>query len=89
MAIVSVATAPFPGQQPGTSGLRKKVTVFQQPRYLENFVQALFDVLHGETGRATGQTLVVGGDGRFYNRVAVQTILKMAAARGMNASTLS
>jgi phosphoglucomutase len=78
----SLPTTPFAGQLPGTSGLRKKVTVFQQPRYLENFVQALFDVLHGETGRATGQTLVLGGDGRFHNRVAVQTILKMAAARG-------
>jgi phosphoglucomutase len=58
--------------------LRKKVTVFQQPRYLENFVQALFDVLPD----AAGQTLVVGGDGRFYNRVAIQTILRMAAAKG-------
>ncbi|MGS5084957.1 alpha-D-glucose phosphate-specific phosphoglucomutase [Hydrogenophaga sp. A37] len=82
MTLQSLPTTPFAGQLPGTSGLRKKVTVFQQPRYLENFVQALFDVLHGETGRATGQTLVLGGDGRFYNRVAVQTILKMAAARG-------
>jgi len=82
MTLQSLPTTPFTGQMPGTSGLRKKVTVFQQPRYLENFVQALFDVLHGETGRATGQTLVLGGDGRFYNRTAVQTILKMAAARG-------
>jgi len=82
MSIQTVTTIPFAGQLPGTSGLRKKVTVFQQPGYLENFVQALFDVLHGETGRATGQTLVLGGDGRFYNRTAVQTILKMAAARG-------
>jgi phosphoglucomutase len=82
MTILTQATTPFVGQLPGTSGLRKKVTVFQQPRYLENFVQALFDVLHGETGRATGQTLVLGGDGRFYNRAAVQTILRMAAARG-------
>ena len=82
MTIQSLPTTPFAGQLPGTSGLRKKVTVFQQPRYLENFVQALFDVLHGETGRATGQTLVLGGDGRFHNRAAVQTILKMAAARG-------
>jgi phosphoglucomutase len=82
MPILTVSTTPFAGQLPGTSGLRKKVTVFQQPRYLENFVQALFDVLHGETGRATGQTLVLGGDGRFHNRAAVQTILKMAAARG-------
>ncbi len=81
MSIQTVATTPFAGQLPGTSGLRKKVTVFQQPHYLENFVQALFDVLHGDAP-ATGQTLVLGGDGRFHNRVAVQTILKMAAARG-------
>ncbi len=82
MTILTVPTTPFTGQLPGTSGLRKKVTVFQQPRYLENFVQALFDVLHGDGGSATGQTLVLGGDGRFHNRTAVQTILKMAAARG-------
>lgn len=78
MAIVTVPTQPFAGQQPGTSGLRKKVGVFQQPHYLENFVQALFDSLQG-TG---GQTLVLGGDGRFHNRAAVQTILRMAAAHG-------
>jgi len=81
MTILTQATTPFAGQLPGTSGLRKKVTVFQQPHYLENFVQALFDVLHGDAP-ATGQTLVLGGDGRFHNRAAVQTILKMAAARG-------
>lgn len=81
MSILIQSTTPFAGQLPGTSGLRKKVTVFQQPHYLENFVQALFDVLHGN-GPASGQTLVLGGDGRFHNRVAVQTILKMAAARG-------
>lgn len=81
MSIQSVATTPFAGQKPGTSGLRKKVAVFQQHNYLENFVQALFDELHG-AAPATGQTLVLGGDGRFHNRTAVQTILKMAAARG-------
>jgi phosphoglucomutase len=82
MSILTVATTPFAGQLPGTSGLRKKVVVFQQPHYLENFVQALFDVLHGPGQPAAGQTLVLGGDGRFHNRAAVQTILKMAAARG-------
>lgn len=81
MSVQTVTTTPFAGQLPGTSGLRKKVRIFQQPHYLENFVQALFDVLYGDAS-ATGQTLVLGGDGRFHNRVAVQTILKMAAARG-------
>jgi phosphoglucomutase len=78
MAIVTVATTPFVGQRPGTSGLRKKVGVFQQPNYLENFVQSLFDGLEG----TAGQTLVVGGDGRYHNRPAVQVILRMAAAQG-------
>ena len=82
MTILTQATTPFQGQQPGTSGLRKKVTVFQQPGYLENFVQALFDELHGPDQAATGLTLVLGGDGRFHNRAAIQTILRMAAARG-------
>ena len=78
MSIVTHPTTPFAGQRPGTSGLRKKVTVFQQPGYLENFVQALFDGLEG----TAGQTLVLGGDGRFLNRQAVQVILRMAAAQG-------
>ncbi len=78
MSIQVVETKPFAGQQPGTSGLRKSVSVFQQPAYLENFVQAIFDSLDGYQGK----TLVVGGDGRFHNRAAVQIILKMAAANG-------
>lgn len=82
MNTLTQPTTPFAGQQPGTSGLRKKVSVFQQPGYLENFVQALFDVLHGEGQPATGLTLVLGGDGRFHNRAAAQIILRMAAARG-------
>ncbi len=75
---ITLPATPFDGQRPGTSGLRKKVTVFQQAGYLENFVQALFTVL----GDASGKTLVVGGDGRYYNRVAIQTLLRMAAAHG-------
>jgi phosphoglucomutase len=78
MTITTVSTSPILGQKPGTSGLRKRVQQFQQAHYLENFVQALFDVLLP----AQGLTLVLGGDGRYYNRVALQTILKMAAARG-------
>ncbi|MBX9634512.1 MAG: alpha-D-glucose phosphate-specific phosphoglucomutase [Magnetospirillum sp.] len=77
-AVKTVATTPFDGQKPGTSGLRKKVKVFQQPNYLENFVQAIFDSI----GDVTGKTLVLGGDGRYHNRAACQTILKMAAANG-------
>lgn len=87
MAIQTLPTQAFAGQRPGTSGLRKKVSVFVQPNYLENFVQALFDVLNASSagGQAlVGQTLVLGGDGRYHNRVAVQTILKMAAANGVS-----
>ncbi|MCE9660686.1 MAG: alpha-D-glucose phosphate-specific phosphoglucomutase [Burkholderiales bacterium] len=73
-----VPTRPFAGQRPGTSGLRKKVSVFEQPHYLENFVQSVFDALEG----FAGATLVVGGDGRYYNDVAIQTIVRMAAANG-------
>jgi phosphoglucomutase len=76
MTIQTIATKPFAGQRPGTSGLRKKVTEFQQPGYLENFVEAIFLTL----GDCSGRTLVLGGDGRFFNRSAIQTILRMAAA---------
>ncbi|MBI4808293.1 MAG: alpha-D-glucose phosphate-specific phosphoglucomutase [Nitrosomonadales bacterium] len=78
MSIRTVSTHPFPDQKPGTSGLRKKVPVFQQPSYLENFVQAIFDSVNAPQGA----TLVLGGDGRYYNREAIQIILKMAAANG-------
>jgi phosphoglucomutase len=78
MSARTVATTPFLDQRPGTSGLRKKVRVFQEPHYLENFVQSVFDTLEG----FRGQTLVIGGDGRYHNRTAAQLILKMAAANG-------
>ncbi len=78
MKIVTVPTKPFSGQKPGTSGLRKKVKVFAQSGYLENFVQSIFDTLSGQHGK----TLVLGGDGRYFNDVAIQTILRMAAAAG-------
>lgn len=74
----TVATRPFQGQRPGTSGLRKKTRVFMQPGYLENFTQSIFDAIGGLAGR----TLVLGGDGRFFNAAAIQVILRMAAANG-------
>ena len=76
--IQTVSTTPFDDQKPGTSGLRKKVRVFQQPHYAENFVQSVFDSLEG----FAGQALVVGGDGRYLNREVIQIVLKMAAANG-------
>lgn len=80
MRINLIPTQPFNDQKPGTSGLRKKVKVFQQPNYLENFVQSFFDTL---TVPADA-TLVVGGDGRYHNRHAIQTIIQMAAANGFS-----
>jgi phosphoglucomutase len=79
MQVQTVPTRPIDGQLPGTSGLRKKVTVFQVPGYLENFVQSVFDSLPG----LGGSTLVLGGDGRYFNDAAIQTILRMAAANGV------
>jgi phosphoglucomutase len=74
-----ISTRPFSDQRPGTSGLRKKVSVFQMPHYLENFVQSIFDTLTD----LRGGTLALGGDGRYYNRQAIQTIIRMAAANGV------
>ena len=79
MTVQTVRTQPFLDQKPGTSGLRKQVPTFQQPHYLENFIQSIFDSVEG----CQGQTLVLGGDGRYYNRTAIQIILKMAAANGL------
>lgn len=76
--IRTVATKSYPDQKPGTSGLRKKVPVFQQEHYAENFVQSIFDALDGFEGK----TLVIGGDGRFYNREVIQKAIAMAAANG-------
>jgi phosphoglucomutase len=76
--IKTVPTKPYADQKPGTSGLRKKVPVFQQPNYAENFIQSIFDSLEGYQGKC----LVIGGDGRFYNREVIQKAIKMAAANG-------
>jgi phosphoglucomutase len=108
--IKSVQTTPYEGQAPGTSGLRKKVSVFKQPNYLHNFVQSIFDALPSSELKGlfrlcllsmtkhfshlcslslsfspiqSGSTLVVGGDGRYYNNEAFQVIIKMAAANGI------
>lgn len=79
MSIRTVSTQAFSDQKPGTSGLRKQVPVFQKPNYLENFIQSIFNAIEGYQGG----TLVLGGDGRYYNRTAIQVILKMAAANGV------
>ena len=78
MATQTVSTTPFQDQKPGTSGLRKRVPVFMQPNYVENFVQSVIDCLDGFKGK----TLVIGGDGRYHNDVAIQTIIRIAAANG-------
>jgi phosphoglucomutase len=77
--IRTVQTTPFDDQKPGTSGLRKKVRVFQQPHYAENFIQAVFDTVGAARD---GATLVIGGDGRFLNREVIQVAIRMAAAAG-------
>ncbi|MFY0598005.1 MAG: alpha-D-glucose phosphate-specific phosphoglucomutase [Cognatishimia sp.] len=78
MTTIHISTTPFAGQKPGTSGLRKKTREFMQPGFLENFAQSIFNAIEG----AEGKTFVVGGDGRFFNAEAIQSILKMAAANG-------
>ena len=76
--IRTVATKPYPDQKPGTSGLRKKTAEFQQPNYVENYVQSIFDSLDGFAGK----TLVIGGDGRYFNREAIQKAIRIALANG-------
>ncbi|MBN9554915.1 MAG: alpha-D-glucose phosphate-specific phosphoglucomutase, partial [Alphaproteobacteria bacterium] len=78
MSLRNVSTVPYEGQKPGTSGLRKKVRIFQQPNYTENFIQAVFDVAKP----IEGATLVIGGDGRFYNRTVIQQAIRLASANG-------
>ena len=81
MTIKTISTTPFADQKPGTSGLRKRVSVFMQPDYVENFVQSVFDCLEGYQGK----TLVLGGDGRYFNDVAIQKAIKIASANGFGA----
>lgn len=78
MTIKTISTSPFEGQKPGTSGLRKKVKVFAAENYSENFIQSVFDVVPDHEGT----TLVIGGDGRYYNRTVIQQAIRMAAANG-------
>src|SRR5690606_36939116 len=73
-----IETTPYTDQKPGTSGLRKKVPVFQQQNYVENFIQSIFDSVAGYRG----ETLVIGGDGRYFNRETIQVAIRMAAANG-------
>ena len=82
LTVISALCRPnhFPIKKPGTSGLRKAVKVFKQVHYLENFIQATFNARQDNGGK----TLVLGGDGRYYNREAIQLILKMAAANGIS-----
>ena len=81
MLVQNVRTAPIEDQKPGTSGLRKKTSVFQRPHFLENYVQSIFDGIGG----VEGKTLVVGGDGRYFNDQAIQIILRMASGNGAKA----
>ena len=81
MTIKTISTTPYADQKPGTSGLRKRVSVFMQPNYVENFVQSVFDSLDGFQGK----TLVIGGDGRYFNDVAIQKAIKIASANGFGA----
>merc|ERR1712216_52094 len=80
MEVISVKTSPIDGQKPGTSGLRKKTEVFERGNYLPNFVQSCFDCLGPEL---RGATVVMGGDGRYFNTLALSVMLKMAAANGV------
>jgi len=79
----TVNTQPIAGQKPGTSGLRKKVVVFQSPNYLENFVQSVFTAIADQGTDVTSGSLVIGGDGRYFNNEAIQVIIKMAVANGV------
>src|ERR1700755_2253687 len=78
MPTTTISTTPFQDQKPGTSGLRKRTKAFMVPHYVENFVQSVIDALEGFKGK----TLVIGGDGRYFNDTAIQTIIRIASANG-------
>lgn len=84
--IQTVSTEPFEGQKPGTSGLRKRVKVFQQKNYTENFIQAMLEAIPQADGGAKGATLVVGGDGRYYSDEVLQVIVKCSLGQGVSDS---
>lgn len=76
-----VPTTPFEGQKPGTSGLRKKVKVFMEKNYTENFIQSIFNAL-GD--KVKGSTLIIGGDGRYFSKQAINCIIRIASANEVN-----
>lgn len=82
LQVLTVATASYPDQRPGTSGLRKRVSVFQtRPHYLHNFIQSVFSSI--DLRDRQGSTVVLGGDGRYFNKTAIEVIVQMAAANGV------
>jgi phosphoglucomutase len=82
--ILSVPTQPFEGQKPGTSGLRKRVKVFKQENYTENFIQSMLEAIPESDGGAKGATLVIGGDGRYYSDEVLQVIVKCSLGQGVS-----
>lgn len=87
LQVLTVATAPYPDQRPGSSGLRRMVYVFQtRKHYLHNFIQSIFSSI--DLRDRQGSTLVVGGDGRFFNQTAIRVVVQMAAANGVSVSGL-
>ena len=82
--IQTIPTKPFDGQKPGTSGLRKRVKVFQEKNYTENFIQSILEAIPESDGGAKGATLVVGGDGRYYSNEVLQVIVKSSVAHGVS-----
>jgi phosphoglucomutase len=89
VAIKTISTSPFEGQKPGTSGLRKRVKVFQQENYTENFIQSTLEAIPESDGGAKGATLVVGGDGRYYSDQVLQVIVKCSLGQGVSYFCLS